>query len=163
MDSETLFDGHILKLELLDKKWEIVRHAPAVAVLALRDGQILGVRQERRAIAQMTWEVPAGLIDEGETPVEAAARELAEETQLGGDLKMITQVYSSPGFTDEIIYIFEAKNLRTAVGELDEGEILSVTWEDPQQLWESIASGQVASSGPAVIALQYALQILKSV
>lgn len=152
-----------MSLELLDDKWEIVKHAPAVAVLALQDGKILGVRQERRAISQMTWEVPAGLIDEGETPREAAERELAEETQFGGNLRLITQVYSSPGFTDEKIYIFEAQNLREAAGELDEGEVLSVTWEDPQRLWEKIASGQLATSGPALIALQYALQTLKSV
>ena len=163
MKIETLFEGHVVTLELLDRKWEIVRHAPAVAVLALRDDKILGVRQERRAIGQSTWEVPAGLIDEGETALEAAERELAEETQLGGDLELLTQVYSSPGFTDEKIYIFEATQLREATGELDDDEILSVTWEDPQTLWDEIATGKLASSGPAVIALQYALQRIKSV
>ena len=161
MPTQTLYDGHILKLELLDDKWEIVRHAPAVAVLARRGNEVLGVRQLRRAIGEESWEVPAGLIDEGETPEEAALRELAEETQLTGRLELLTQVFSSPGFTDEKVYIFEATDLRAAEGEPDDDEDLTVSWDDCRTLWEQLRSGQLSSSGPSVIALQHALHTLK--
>lgn len=68
-DARTIYDGHILKLELLDDKWEVIRHADAVAVLALNDaGEMLLVRQFRRAVDAHTLEAPAGLIDGEESP-----------------------------------------------------------------------------------------------
>ena len=101
MKRDVIYEGNILTLLTLDDRWEVVEHAEAVAVLALRGASILGVTQHRPAIGKPTWEVPAGLVDPGETPLQAAKRELAEETQLTGELSLLTQLYSSPGFTDE--------------------------------------------------------------
>ncbi len=157
MNKETLFKGHILSLHRLDNKWEVIEHAPAVAILAMQNGKILGVKQHRPAIRQETWELPAGLIDAGESPEQAAARELAEETQLKGNLDLITQFYSSPGFTDEKIFLFEATNLSPTQGELDDGEALSICWLEPRELWKSIKAGNLASSSPSVMALQIVL------
>ncbi len=157
MNKETLFKGHILSLHILDNKWEVIEHASAVAILAMNNGKILGVKQQRPAIGQITWELPAGLIDAGESPEQAAARELAEETQLKGKLSLITQFHSSPGFTDEKIFLFEATDLSPTQGELDEGEDLSICWLEPRELWESIKAGSLASSSPSVMALQIVL------
>lgn len=157
MNKETLFKGHILSLHILDKKWEVIEHAPAIAILAMQNGKILGVKQHRPAIGQESWELPAGLIDAGESPEQAAARELAEETQLKGNLALITQFYSSPGFTDEKIFLFEATDLSPTQGELDDGEELSICWLEPRELWESIKAGNLASSSPSVMALQIVL------
>lgn len=157
MKRDRIYDGHILSLLKLDDKWEVVEHAEAVAVLAIKGSTILGVRQYRPAIAQITWEVPAGLIEAGESPEEAARRELAEETQLTGKLDLITQLYSSPGFTTEKIHLFLATELSPVAGIPDDDEVLEVTWEDPATLWEAIKHGELASSGPAVLALHYAL------
>ena len=114
--------------------------------------------QPRPAIGQNTWEIPAGLIDEGESPLEAAKRELAEEVQLTGDLELITQVYSSPGFTNEKIYIFEAKNLQAAYAKPDGDENITLSWRKPHEIYEDIRLGKVASSAPTVLALSYALR-----
>ena len=85
--TKTIYDGHIVKLELEDGKWEIVRHADAVAILLLSEGgEMKLVRQRRRAVDADTLEAPAGLIDEGETPEAAARREWYEETGLWADV-----------------------------------------------------------------------------
>jgi ADP-ribose pyrophosphatase len=156
MNRNTIYKGHILSLVIQDNKWEIIEHAEAVAVLIMRGREILGVMQYRPAIAQTTWELPAGLIDEGETPLEAAKRELAEEVQLTGDLELITQFYTSPGFTDEKLYVFEAKNLSSAYAEPDSDENIQLSWRDLDEVWEDIKQGKVAASSPTVLALAHA-------
>ena len=84
-ERQYLYKGRILNLAL-EGPYEIVEHAHAVAILVERDGRILFVRQYRPAVGTATLEIPAGLIDPGETPEEAARRELAEEAQLAGDM-----------------------------------------------------------------------------
>ncbi|MEZ4607268.1 MAG: NUDIX hydrolase [Deinococcales bacterium] len=162
MMEDIIYQGKILDLIKLDKRWEIVRHAPAVCILALQGDKVLGVRQYRPAIAQETWEVPAGLIDEGESPDEAALRELSEETQLGGKLKRIAEFYTSPGFCDEKIYLFEATELYEHAARPDEGENLQAGWEKLADIWQALCSGRVASSAPTLLALSYALGLRAS-
>lgn len=152
-----IFAGHILTLAVLDDKWEVVEHPDAVAILVTRGAEVLGVRQFRHAVDRNCWELPAGLIDAGEEPCEAAARELAEETQLAGDLKLITRFYTSPGFTDEQIYLFEAENVRPTPGTPDETEELTVEWRDPLEVWRQVAAGSEATSSPTVVGLRHLL------
>ncbi len=156
-----IYTGHILTLVKLDGTWEVAEHAPAVAVLALRGRTVLGVEQYRPAIHRRTWEVPAGLVDDGETPEAAARRELAEETQLGGTLEFLTQVYTSPGFTNEKIHLFSARDLSPVEGHPEADEDLSIVWRDVDEVWEDVKAGRVASSGPSVLALSIAKQRLK--
>ena len=162
MKRKTIYEGKILNLEVLDDKWEVVTHDEAVSILAVQDDKILGVEQYRPAIEKTTWELPAGLIDKGETPLEAAARELAEETQLKGTLKLITQFYSSPGFTTEKLYLFEASQLSAGYGTPDEDEDLKLSWRDPVDLWQAIKSGEVACSAPTVLGLSILLNRLEN-
>ena len=156
---EVIYEGHILRLELEDGRWEIVRHADAVAVLAQDErGRVLGVWQPRPAIAARTWELPAGLIDPGETPEGAAARELAEEAGVKGELRLLTRLYASPGFCDELIYLFEASNLRPAPGSSpDPSEDLELEWRDPLSAWQELRSGDLSSSGVTALGLRHAL------
>ena len=155
---ETLYQGRIVRLEIEDGRWEIVRHDHAVAVLA-RDpqGRVLGVWQRRPAVGTRTWELPAGLIDPGETPVQAAARELAEEVGLQGDLRLRTRFYVSPGFCDELVYLFEAHDLHPVVATGDPEEELELEWREPAATYQAIADGAIATSGVTVIGLQLAL------
>lgn len=154
----TVYRGRIVDLVVLDERWEVVRHAPAVAVLA-RDarGRVLGVVQRRPAVNARTWELPAGLIDPGETPPEAAARELAEEANLTGALTPLAQAYVSPGFTDELVHLFEARDLRPAAGTLDDDEELAVEWRAPQDVWDDVASGALATSMVTLLGIRHAL------
>ncbi|MBA2667476.1 MAG: NUDIX hydrolase [Trueperaceae bacterium] len=158
---ETIFKGNIVTLEVEDGFWEIVRHAHAVAVLAADDdGRVLGVRQQRRAVAAETWELPAGLIDAGETPTEAAARELAEEARLAGTLRELTRFYVSPGFTDELVHLFVASDLHADEGHVpDAGEVVHVQWRDPLEVWQAVAEGREFTSGVTLLGLRHLLAI----
>lgn len=153
-----MFRGRIVELVVLDDRWEVVRHADAVAILA-RDaqGRVLGVTQRRPAVAAETWELPAGLIDPGETPDVAAARELAEEAGLAGTLVAVGAAYVSPGFTDEKVHLFEARELRPAHAEPDPGEDLTVAWRAPDAAWAAVLAGELATSMVTLLGLRHAL------
>jgi len=152
-----IYRGRILELVVLDDRWEVVRHADAVAVLAVdARGRVLGVRQRRPAVDAATWELPAGLIDPGESPAAAAARELAEEAQLAADLEPVAVGYVSPGFTDERVHLFEASGLRPAPGRTDDGEDLEVAWLDLESAWRAAASGELVTSMVTLLGLRHA-------
>lgn len=157
MKRETVWSGRIVQLELLGGRYEVVRHASAVAVLAMRDGLVLGVSQDRPAVGERTWELPAGLIDPGEAPLAAAVRELREETQLCGRLVPITRLYASPGFTDEEVHLFEAHELAPCEGVPDEDEVIVASWRDPLEVWREVADGRASTSGVTLLGLRHAL------
>jgi 8-oxo-dGTP pyrophosphatase MutT (NUDIX family) len=156
-EREVLHRGHIVELVRLDGRWEVAEHQPSVAVLVLEGRQVLGVRQVRPAIGRRTWELPAGLIDAGEEPEQAARRELAEEAGLGGRLELITSMYTSPGFTDELLYLYEATELEPAHAEADEGEELELAWLDVRTAWDGARNGTIATSAPTLVGLAVAL------
>ncbi|WP_189006040.1 NUDIX hydrolase [Deinococcus malanensis] len=155
--TQVVYQGRIVQLELLDGKWEVVRHADAVAILVLNERkEMLLVRQERRAIGAMTVEAPAGLIDDGETPEQAARRELQEEAGLDGDMTLLTRFYSSPGFCDEQLYVFEARNLRESRLPQDEDEEIEIVWMAPQKVLDGLRDGTLVGSASTVTAALYA-------
>ncbi|GAA5534547.1 NUDIX hydrolase [Deinococcus aluminii] len=158
-DTRVIYDGRMVRLEVQDGKWEIVRHADAVAILALNDqGEMLLVRQRRPAIGTTTLEAPAGLIDEGETPEAAARRELQEEVGLDGDMTLLTRFYSSPGFCDEELYVYRATNLRESKLPQDADEDIEVVWLPPQQVLDGLRGGTLVGSASTVTAALYGVQ-----
>ncbi|MEU8264779.1 NUDIX hydrolase [Micromonospora sp. NPDC048999] len=93
---------------------DYVRHVGAVAVVALDDaGQVVLIRQYRHPVGRHLWELPAGLMDVGgEDLAAAAARELAEEADLtAGTIDVLVDLHSSPGFSDEVVRVFLARDL----------------------------------------------------
>ncbi|MFF3854461.1 NUDIX domain-containing protein [Micromonospora sp. NPDC002575] len=93
---------------------DYVRHVGAVAVVALDDaGQVVLIRQYRHPVGRHLWELPAGLMDvSGEDLAAAAARELAEEADLtAGTIDVLVDLHSSPGFSDEVVRVFLARDL----------------------------------------------------
>ena len=154
-----LYDGHIVRLELQDNKWEIVRHRDAVAILALDDqGRMLCVKQPRRPIDMETVEAPAGLIDEGETTEQAAHRELQEEAGIDGDMRLLTRFYTSPGFCDEEIFLFRATNMRESRLPMDDDEEIEVRWLPPAEVLAGLKDGSLTGSASTVTAALYAVQ-----
>lgn len=89
---------------------DVVRHPGAVAVVAVVDGAVALIRQYRAAVDADVLEIPAGKLDVvGEDPEEAARRELAEEAGLvPGDLRLLADFWSAPGFTDERMRLYLA-------------------------------------------------------
>jgi 8-oxo-dGDP phosphatase len=93
---------------------DVVENKGAVVVVALDDvGRVVLINQYRHAVHQRLWELPAGLRDvEGEDPVVTACRELAEEADLlAGRFDLLIDLHTSPGFADETVRIFLARDL----------------------------------------------------
>lgn len=152
-----LYHGRILNLAIEDERFEIVEHKPAVCILAEREGKILFVRQYRPAIASDTLEIPAGLIEEGEDPLEAARREFAEEAQLTGDFEYLGSFYVSPGFCDEKLHVFKARNLRPASGVPDDDEDIVVEWHDPRDVLKAARENRAQISASAMAGILFHL------
>jgi ADP-ribose pyrophosphatase len=155
-ERQYLYKGRIINLAK-EGHYEIVEHAHAVAIVVEREGKILFVKQYRPAIGVVTLEIPAGLIDPGETPAEAAKRELAEEAQLTGDLEYLTGFYLSPGFCDEKLHVFRATNLKEAYAKPDDDEDITVEWHDPKTVLEDSRNGKVEISASAMAGILFYL------
>ena len=120
---------------LVEDNYEIADTPDAVAILAVdAEDRVVFVRQRRIATGGSLLELPAGLIDAGETPLETAKRELREETGLrGGTWRELTSFWSSPGFVNERVWVFAAHGLEEGEPDPDEGEELEVVrWTLPE-------------------------------
>lgn len=113
---------------LVEDGYEIADTPDAVAILAIdAEDRVVFVRQTRVATGGKLLELPAGLIDEGEKPLETAQRELREETGLhGGSWRELASFWTSPGFVNERVWVFVAAGLEEGEPEPDEGEELEV-------------------------------------
>lgn len=154
MERTYLYRGRILNLAL-QGRYEIVEHKPAVAVIALQEGRMLFVRQMRPAVGLAPLEIPAGLIEPGEDPLEAARRELAEEAGLTGDLTYLFSFYVSPGFTDEKTFVYLAENLREERATPDEDEAIEVVWMRPEEALQRHQRGEAEFSATGLVRVLY--------
>lgn len=162
VQQKIIYNGRIVRLELLENKWEVVRHADTVAVLALNaQGEMLLVKQYRIAIDAYTLEAPAGLIDTGESAAEAAHRELREETGFDASLTLLTRFYISPGFCDEHLYIFKAEALIASKLPADEDEDLEVLWLSPYEVLRQMQNGEILGSAATMSTALFAVQHLE--
>lgn len=128
--AERIFNGRVFSLDRLEVELEpgvrsireIVRHGGAIAALArLPDGRFVFVRQYRKAIEKELLEAVAGGLEKGEKPEDCAVREIREETGYGVlSLTKLGAVYSTPGFTDEILHLFLADLTATPLGQQTE-------------------------------------------
>src|SRR5450755_1850637 len=117
---------------------DVIRHSGSIVVLAVDDlanagrkaePRILLERQYRHAAQSMMWELPAGRIDDGETALTAAKRELLEETGYSArHWERILHFYVSPGFLDETMTIYLASGLRAGVAQPESDERIAVTF-----------------------------------
>ncbi|NIA03621.1 MAG: NUDIX domain-containing protein [Nitrospirae bacterium] len=121
IESQQAFEGKLISLRVdrlrlstgVEITREVVLHPAAVAILPiLPDDRMLLVRQYRHPVGDLLWEIPAGLVDPGESPLVAAKRELREETGYEAqDWVESISFFTSPGFTDEKIALYIARGL----------------------------------------------------
>ncbi len=137
VSSKRVYEGRILSLRVDEVEVshngrhtvrEVVEHGAAAAILARDElGRLLFVRQFRYALDGELLEIPAGLVEKGETPEETAKRELREETGYrAAKWTRLPPVWSAPGFSNEMIFLFFAEGLEWAPLSPDDDESLSL-------------------------------------
>jgi ADP-ribose pyrophosphatase len=171
LSSRRIYEGKVLSLDLDEVEEpgdvrttrEVVRHSGSVAVLALQeDGRIVLVRQYRYPVDDALWELPAGRLDEGESPETAAQRELQEEIgQRARDLRKIAFFYTTPGFCDESMHVFRATGLEASPAKGDEDERIEVRAFPLSELAAMIDKGEIRE-GKTLVALLLELRRAKT-
>ncbi len=148
ISSEQIFSGKVINLQVDEvelpngktSRREIIKHPGAVAVIAITpDQKLVMVEQYRKALEKSIIEIPAGKLEQGEEPALTARRELEEETGYECEnLELILSFYTSPGFADEIVYLYEATGLTkkeqpAACDEDEFVEVLEITVEEAER------------------------------
>lgn len=163
LETHRIYDGKVVNLRVdtlrgeggRPHRVEVVEHSGAVvAIVRPRPDQMLLVRQYRHPLARDTWEVVAGGMDPGETPEEAAARELREET--GYRARAVTRLwsaYSAPGFCDELLHFCLVDGYEVGEPDLDENEEIEVGVFSLEELWRMIRSDELPDAKSQVAVL----------
>ena len=164
-----VFKGRVFSVEVERRRFPngqehevaIVRHNPSVVLLPIEeDGRIVLIRQYRASVDRMLWEVPAGRVDDGETPDEAAVRECEEEIgRVPGRVERIRGLYPTPGFCDEELVFYKvtglAKPSPDSTRRPDEDEDIETRRVTPAEARLMVAQGEIIDLKTA-----YALTLL---
>ena len=164
ISSEKIFDGRILHVRRdtvrlpngEEASREVVDHPGGVCILALDDqNRVLLVSQFRYPYEKVLREIPAGKLEYGEDPREAAIRELEEETgAVAGDFRSLGELYPSPGYCGEIIRMYLAQDLRFGETDLDEDEFLTLERIPFSQLVQEVMDGKIKDAKTIAAALK---------
>lgn len=171
LNSETKFDGHIIKVILDDvelengaaAKREVVCHNGGVCVAALTENnELLLVRQFRYPYKEVLLEVPAGKLEKGEDPFEAVKREQMEETGTTGENYIsLGNLYPSPGYCGEIIRMWACRVAANGEQHLDDDEFLEVERIPLQEAVEMVLNNEIPDSKTQVAILKTAALVEK--
>lgn len=154
----TIFTGQLISVEQHEvltqagqtANREIVRHQPAVAIVAFNEQQQLAmVRQYRKAIERATLEIPAGLIEPNEDWLLAAQREFEEETTYQANhWEELVGFYASPGYLDEYLQLYLATGLTKVAHPRpqDADEHLALEWLSLEDCEQAIMSGEICDA-----------------
>jgi ADP-ribose pyrophosphatase len=149
------FEGRLLKVRVDEvvtpdnsiATREVVVHNGAVAILPMKEGKIVLVRQYRHATGEVLWEIPAGVIREDEVPEDGAARELQEEVALYPlNLTKLGEIFVSPGYSTEKIYLFYADRFKNNSLPKDKDEFIETGEFSIEEFKEMITSGKIRDS-----------------
>ena len=139
-------------------KWDFIKHKGAAAVVPVDDkGRLIMVKQYRNALDRYTLEIPAGgLNGQAEPTMEAAARELAEETGYTAEhMELLLTIRTTVAFCNEKIDIYLARGLKEGEQHLDEDEFVRVGAYTVEELTEKIYAGEIEDSKTVAAILAY--------
>ena len=141
VDNVTLPNGKAVDLEIL-------HHPGGAAIVALdTHNQVCLLRQFRHAAGGWIWELPAGKLETDEDPQTTAARELAEEAGLqAGHWDMLGEIIVSPGFCDEIIHLYLARDLTAVPARPEDDELFEVHWVPFEQALQQVHDGTLSDA-----------------
>ena len=153
LESKRVYEGRIINLRLDSVSLEngntamreVVEHPGAVGIVALKEnGDIVMVKQYRKAVEQVLLELPAGKLEQGEDPADCAARELTEETgYTAGDLRYLVSFYTSPGFSNEVMHMFLATDLKEGKNDPDDDEMVETVEISRDRAIDMILKGEI--------------------
>lgn len=164
LSSEKIFDGRILHIRRDTVRLpdggeatrEVVDHPGGVCVLALdEENRALLVSQFRYPYEKVLREVPAGKLEYGEDPAQAAIRELEEETgAVAGEFRSLGELYPSPGYCGEVIRMYLARDLTFGETHLDKDEFLNLERIPFDRLVEQVLSGEIRDAKTIAVTLK---------
>lgn len=165
----TIYQGKILNLRVdvaglpngKEAPREFVEHNGGVTVAALTDdAKLIFVRQFRYPYMEEVLELPAGKLEKGEDPLEAGKRELREEAGVTAEQYInLGEFYPSPGYTNEVIYLYGARDLTQVEQELDEDEFLNVEYIPLDKAIDMVLSNEIKDGKTQAAVLKFAALI----
>jgi ADP-ribose pyrophosphatase len=170
LSSEMIYQGKVFGLRRdeveepsgLRTTREVITHPGSVVVLpVLPDGRIVMIRQYRHATRQYLWELVAGRKEPEETPKQGAARELLEETGYRAKkFKVFLDVFPTPGFLEERMYLLLAEGLTAGEAQPEEDEKIEVRPFKLKELKQLIKSGRLRDA-KSIAGILYYLTFLR--
>jgi 8-oxo-dGTP pyrophosphatase MutT (NUDIX family) len=165
LDSEVAYEGfgvdvqirHYRRVDGTEVERQVIEHPGSVAIAAHDDQFVYLVAQPREAVEEdALLEIPAGTLDKaGESELECARRELAEEAELAAtEWTELTKIYPSPGYVSEVVTIFLATGLSPASGERDDDEAIDIVRLPLAEIEEALPRIRDASTLIALMALR---------
>ena len=169
LESSRRYDGKVIRVDHDMVRFpdgstgvlEMIRHPGAAAVVpflddpAESDPRVLLIHQFRHAADGMLWEIPAGTLSAGETPLACARRELAEEAGMeASELVRLGSIFTTPGFTDERIHLYLAKGLHPVALAREPDEFITVHEKRWSEVGTMIRTGKIRD-GKSLCALMY--------
>lgn len=170
ISSEIKYKGKILNLRIDtvesvngESTREIVEHSGGAVVLPLLPNKnVVMIRQFRKPIERDVLEIPAGKIEQGESPEETAFRELREETGYkANNMTLLTKMYPSVGYSEELLYIYLATDLEPEETDFDENEDIDTYSYHIDDLYEMVMEGKIQDAKTQV-AILMTVELLRS-
>ena len=176
LDTRRIYTGRLVRLDVDTVRFpdgstgqlELIRHPGAAAIVPCAsdppgaDPTILLIRQYRYATGGQLWEIPAGTLDPGEDPEACARRELLEETGVtAARLQRLTSIWTTPGFTNEVIHLYLATGLTTGEPSRERDEFIEVVSQPLSRVLALIREGEIRDAKTVVAILYMAAFVLK--
>jgi ADP-ribose pyrophosphatase len=176
LDTRRIYTGRVVRLDVDTVRFpdgstgqlELIRHPGAAAIVPCAsdppgaDPTILLIRQYRYATGGQLWEVPAGTLDPGEDPEACARRELLEETGVtAARLQRLTSIWTTPGFTNEVIHLYLATGLTSGEPSRERDEFIEVVPQPLSRVLALIRDGEIRDAKTVAAILYMAAFVLK--
>jgi ADP-ribose pyrophosphatase len=169
LSEERIYEGKIINLKKQKvtvksgtSYREIIEHSGGAVIIAVTgERRMAMIRQFRKPAGKVMFEVPAGKIDPGEDPMDAAIRELREETgYTAPSVKYLTRFYPTVGYSEEVLYLYLMEGLTPGETDFDENEAIDMEDWSIDDLHQMVMRGEI-DDAKTIIAIEYANSLVK--